>query len=44
MKNHFRLFDYALNIIDDELSKENIIKGQYEKNIIDFLKKSLHAE
>ena len=24
--NHFRLFDYALNIIDDELSKENIIK------------------
>ena len=25
-------------------SKENIIKGQYEKNIIDFLKKSLHAE
>ena len=25
-------------------SKENIIKGQYEKIIIDFLKKSLHAE
>ena len=25
-------------------SKENIIKGQYAKNIIDFLKKSLHAE
>ena len=24
--NHFRLFDYALNIIDDEISKENIIK------------------
>ena len=24
--NHFRLFDYSLNIIDDELSKENIIK------------------
>lgn len=23
-------------------SKENIIKGQYEKSIVDFLKKSLH--
>ena len=26
MKNHFRLFDYILDIIDDELSKENIIE------------------
>lgn len=25
-------------------SKENIIKGQYEKNIVDFLKKSLHID
>ena len=24
MKNHFRLFDYILDIIDDELTKENI--------------------
>ena len=30
MKNHFRLFDYILDIIDDELTKENII----EMNII----------
>lgn len=26
MKNHFRLFDYILDIIDDELNKDNIIK------------------
>lgn len=26
MKNHFRLFDYMLDIIDEELSKENIIE------------------
>ena len=26
MKNHFRLFDYILDIIDDDLSKENIIE------------------
>lgn len=26
MKNHFRLFDYILDIIDDELTKENIIE------------------
>lgn len=26
MKNHFRLFDYMIDIIDDELSKENIIE------------------
>ena len=26
MKNHFRLFDYTLNIIDEELTKENIIE------------------
>jgi len=26
MKNHFRLFDYILDIIDDELTKDNIIK------------------
>lgn len=26
MKNHFRLFDYMLDIIDKELSKENIIE------------------
>jgi len=26
MKNHFRLFDYILDIIDDDLTKENIIK------------------
>ena len=26
IKNHFRLFDYILDIIDDELSKDNIIK------------------
>ena len=26
MKNHFRLFDYMLDIIDDALSKENIIE------------------
>ena len=26
MKNHFRLFDYMLDIIDDELSKDNIIE------------------
>ncbi|MBR1377011.1 MAG: Fic family protein [Bacilli bacterium] len=26
MKNHFRLFDYILDIIDDELSKDNIIE------------------
>lgn len=26
MKNHFRLFDYVLDIIDEELSKENIIE------------------
>ena len=26
MKNHFRLFDYILDIIDEELTKENIIE------------------
>ena len=26
MKNHFRLFDYMLDIIDEELGKENIIE------------------
>lgn len=26
MKNHFRLFDYMLDIIDEKLSKENIIE------------------
>ena len=26
MKNHFRLFDYILDIIDDELNKDNIIE------------------
>lgn len=26
MKNHFRLFDYALNVIDEPLSKDMIIK------------------
>ena len=26
MKNHFRLFDYILDIIDDELTKDNIIE------------------
>lgn len=26
MKNHFRLFDYILDIIDDDLTKENIIE------------------
>lgn len=26
MKNHFRLFDYILDIIDNELNKDNIIK------------------
>ena len=26
MKNHFRLFDYCLNVIDEELSKEMMIK------------------
>lgn len=26
MKNHFRFFDYMLDIIDEELSKENIIE------------------
>lgn len=26
MKNHFRLFDYMLDIIDDELTKDNIIE------------------
>ena len=26
MKNHFRLFDYMLDIINDELTKENIIE------------------
>ena len=26
MKNHFRLFDYIMDIIDDELTKENIIE------------------
>ena len=26
MKNHFRLFDYVLDIIDEKLSKENIIE------------------
>ena len=26
MKNHFRLFDFMLDIIDDDLSKENIIE------------------
>lgn len=26
MKNHFRLFDYILNIIDSELTKDNIIE------------------
>ena len=26
MKNHFRLFDYILDIIDDNLTKENIIE------------------
>ncbi len=26
MKNHFRLFDYCLDIIDEELSKEIMIK------------------
>lgn len=25
-------------------SKENIIKGQYEKSIVNFLKKSLHID
>ena len=26
MKNHFRLFDYMIDIIDDDLTKENIIE------------------
>ena len=26
MKNHFKLFDYMLDIVDDNLTKENIIK------------------
>ena len=26
MKNHFRLFDYILDIIDEELTKENIVE------------------
>ena len=26
MKNHFRLFDYMIDIIDDDLAKENIIE------------------
>ena len=26
MKNHFRLFDYMIDIIDDELTEDNIIE------------------
>ena len=37
MKNHFRLFDYMLDIIDEELSKENIIEMNkiLKRNTID---------
>lgn len=37
MKNHFRLFDYMLDIIDEKLSKENIIEMNkiLKRNTID---------